>query len=265
MKDGSSDCPCACVKTFADCCLHWNKVFVKDMSHIPVLFGRAQRSQGSVTCKTEERKGFPVASFKVPVLSIVNIIIKWRFSPPPIWTNFIAVFFCFPRSPWTKSFFRKMAESKSVKPKKAVKKDEEKKPRKRKKDEEKTKQPKKAKNKPILAKAETLSGDVILQAHGKPVRDLCSSEDRRISAQSRVSIATDLTIEFPAGYQGCVLPHPDFERLDVLVGPQLIQPGKPLYILVRNLGHSDIVIKKGDPMAQLICVQTHEFVLCGTK
>lgn len=85
--------------------------------------------------------------------------------------------------------------------------------------------------------------------------DIFSAQETTISARGRALIATDISLDIPAGHYGRVAPRSGLAlKYGIDVGAGVIDSDYrgPLGIVLFNFGDADFAIKRGDRIAQLL-------------
>lgn len=104
----------------------------------------------------------------------------------------------------------------------------------------------------------------LLSEHGKAPQcassgaagyDVFSAQDATVSARGRAVIATDISLDIPAGHYGRVAPRSGLavkHGIDVGAGVIDSDYRGPLGVVLFNFGDVDFVINRGDRIAQLL-------------
>ena len=85
---------------------------------------------------------------------------------------------------------------------------------------------------------------------------LKSAYDKIVPARGKTLIMTDIKVELPRGCYGRIAPLSglaDEHFIDVGAGVLDEDSRGNVGVILRNMGHTDFVVKKGDRIAQLIC------------
>lgn len=114
---------------------------------------------------------------------------------------------------------------------------------------------------PVRVKVMRLSADAkvpVFAMDGDACADLFATSEHTVERGDVVVVGTDIALELPSGYEGCVRARSGWGKRGMLVHPGTIDSGYrgPVGVIVANVGREPLVVKKGDRIAQLAIRQT---------